>query len=124
MAGAASNIGARGEDMAVKWLRQRGFMIVHRNWREGRYELDIIAQKGFSMHFVEVKTRSKSGWGSPEDAITEEKFRALLHAANLYLGSHPTPLESQFDLIAVEIDALGNAEIRYIPNAMQTHWRR
>ncbi len=122
MASRASIIGAQGEDIAVKWLRQRGFMIVHRNWRDGRYELDIVARKGFSLHFVEVKTRSKGGWSSPEDAITEDKFNALLHAAKRYLASHPTPLEPQFDLIAVEIEPQGETEVRYVPNAMQTHW--
>ena len=50
-------IGARGEEIATEWLRARGYMIVSRNWRDGRYEVDIIAQRGFSLHFVEVKTR-------------------------------------------------------------------
>ncbi len=122
MAGLATQIGNRGEDIAMDWLRKKGYMIVARNWRSGRYELDIVAQKGFTLHIVEVKTRLRSGWSTPEDAINYEKRRSLLKAANIYLASHPTELEVQLDLIAIDLDGDGNAEVRYIADAIQNRW--
>ncbi len=122
MASEAAKIGARGEDLAVEWLRKNGYLIVARNWREGRYELDIVAQNGFSLHLVEVKSRLKGGWSTPEDAITENKRAALMKAANRYLGAHPTDLEPQFDLIAVDFGQNGEYDIRYIADAIETRW--
>ena len=49
--------GALGEQAAVEYLRQNGFMIVEQNWREGKSEVDIIALRYDELHFVEVKTR-------------------------------------------------------------------
>ncbi|MFR9603729.1 MAG: YraN family protein [Rikenellaceae bacterium] len=122
MSSETTKIGNWGEEIATKWLRQHGYMIVARNWRAGRYELDIVAQKGFSIHFVEVKTRVKGGWTTPEDAINEKKFRSLQRAANAFLASFPTPREPQFDLIAVETSPNGEYEVRYYANAMVPHW--
>ncbi|MFR9660461.1 MAG: YraN family protein [Rikenellaceae bacterium] len=97
------SIGARGEKEAQQWLRKRGFMILERNWRNGRYEIDIIAQHKATIHFIEVKTRHDNGWSRPEDAITESKFRSLKRAANLYLAIHKPIYRVQFDLISVVI---------------------
>ena len=116
-------IGARGEEIATEWLRARGYMIVSRNWRDGRYEVDIIAQRGFSLHFVEVKTRQKGGLNAPEAAITEDKQRSMLRAARGYLASHPSPLEPQLDLIAIEVDPITlEHEVRYTPQVVQCSW--
>ncbi len=122
MASDVAIIGAHGEEVALEWLRKNGFLIVARNWRSGRYEIDIIAQKGFSLHFVEVKTRRAKSLSSPEDAITQDKSRSLMRAINIYLGSHPTMLEPQLDLIAVEVDNGGDSVVRYIPHAIQPNW--
>ena len=59
------DIGGRGEDIAMQWLRERGFLIVERNWRVGHYEIDIIAQRYDTLHFIEVKTRKVGGWQTP-----------------------------------------------------------
>ncbi len=122
MASEAAKIGAMGEDAAIDWLRREGFLIVARNWRDGRYELDIVAQRGFSLHFVEVKSRLKSGWSTPEEAITNNKRTALMRGVNSYLASHPTDLEPQVDLIAVDIMEDGRCEVRYIPYAIESRW--
>ncbi len=122
MASEAAIIGARGEDIAVEWLRKRGYMIVVRNWRCGSYELDIVAQKGFSLHIVEVKTRLKGGWTTPEQAIDKHKTRTLLKAANIYLNFFHTPLEPQIDLIAIDMSRDGEYEVRYLPNAVVPRW--
>ncbi len=122
MANATSVVGNRGEDIATEWLRKNGYMIVARNWRDGHYELDIIAQRGFSLHIIEVKSRAKSGWERPEDAMTSEKTRSIMRGASRYLAAHPTQLEVQFDFIAVDFGADGEVEVRYIPDAIQGGW--
>ncbi len=110
-------IGAAGEEAAARWLTANGFTIIARNWREGRYELDIVARRGGIVHFIEVKTRKAGSLTSPEEAITAAKFKSLLHAARAWMSHHDPDAEAQFDLVAVQGD-----EIRYIPNAMTPSW--
>ena len=74
--------GALGEQAAVDYLRQNGFVIIERNWRMGRSEVDIIASRYDEIHFVEVKTRKFSSMTAPEEAITEQKMRAMRRAAS------------------------------------------
>ncbi len=114
--------GDLGERVAADWLRRNGFMIMERNWRYGRYEIDIIASRWDTVHFVEVKTRHTGSLTMPEDAITDDKARALRKAASAYLASRRLTRELQFDLIAVEISPDGTPDVRYIENAMQYGW--
>ena len=118
----AADVGRRGEHLAVDWLRANGYMILERNWRSGRYETDIIAMMGDTIHFIEVKTRAAAGWSRPEDAVTPEKCRALFRCAGAYLALYGRGLEPQFDLVAVDMFPDGGYDIRYIENAMQYHW--
>ncbi len=118
----AATIGTIGERAAVTYLRGKGFLIRELNWRNGRYEIDIIAEKWGVIHFVEVKSRKAGGWSSPEDAITDKKFNSLRRAAAAYLGINAHRGEHQFDLIAVEMEGEKPLEVRYIENAMQTNW--
>ena len=53
------NIGMEGEEAAAEWLRANGYEILFRNWRSGRYELDIVATKGFRSIIVECKAVQK-----------------------------------------------------------------
>ncbi len=115
-------IGAAGEKAAIAYLRKNGFMIRDKNWRAGRYEIDIIAEKWGVIHFVEVKSRAAGGWCRPEDAINRDKFRAVSRAAAAYLGINAIRGEHQFDLIAVEMEGLSPIEVRYIEKAMQSSW--
>ncbi len=120
--GTTLNIGSIGEKAAVKWLRQRGYMMRDLNWRDGRYELDIVAEKLYVTHFIEVKTRRKDGLTTPEDAITKEKFVALVKAARSYIAQNHIKTECQFDLVAVDIEQNGELNIRMIENAMEFRW--
>ena len=58
--------GKQGEQLACQWLEAKGFSILHRNWRHGRDEIDIVARDGEFLVVVEVKTRSTGRWGDPE----------------------------------------------------------
>lgn len=110
------DIGGRGEDIAMQWLRDRGYLIVERNWRIGHYEIDIIAQHYDTLHFVEVKTRRDSGWQSAYDSINESKKRSLRRGAMAFRTIRRIQLNLQFDLIAVTVDALGNHTVEYTEN--------
>lgn len=114
--------GRRGEETAALWLRREGYDICARNWRSGRYELDIIARKQNCLHFVEVKTRRADGLTPPEQALTPAKCRALVRAAALYMAEHESAEEPRFDLAAVDMQPDGNAVVRFIPDAVESHW--
>ena len=109
-------IGSRGEDIAMQWLRDKGYYIVERNWRTGHYEIDIIAENLDTIHFVEVKTRRKGGWQSAYDSIDEQKIRTLRRGAMAYRSLHRLRHNIQFDLIAITTDENDNYEIDYVEN--------
>ncbi len=115
-------IGAKGEKAAISYLRRNGFLIRERNWRNGRYEIDIIAEKLGVVHFVEVKTRRVGSLTTPEMAISKQKFTSLRRAATAYIAFNVVRYEHQYDLVAVDIDGDNIVEIRYIENAMQYSW--
>ncbi len=115
-------IGAAGEKAAEDWLVDEGFQIVARNWRCGRYELDIVARRGDTLHFVEVKSRDALGWASPEDAMNVEKQRSFRRAVQAWLTANPTDLEPQMDLVAVDTTPGGKSRVRYIPEAVICRW--
>lgn len=119
--GRAQEIGNKAEEAAAQWLTLNGFTILDRNWRSGRYELDIVAKRHGTLHFVEVKCRKRGGLTTPEDAITPAKFRSLSKAAEEYIAANGVISEIQFDLVSVEYSA-GGYDIRYIPNAMVARW--
>ena len=79
-------LGRRGEDLAHRYLRSSGYMVVARNYRPagGEAEADIVARKGDTVVFVEVKTRSSADFGDPDRAIGEEKRRNIIRAARVY----------------------------------------
>jgi putative endonuclease len=80
------NAGRRGEDLAHRFLRRNGFVVVARNYRlaAGDAEADLIAWEGDTLAIVEVKSRGSEEYGSPERAIGEEKRRHLLRVAREY----------------------------------------
>lgn len=116
MATKQAEIGARGEDIATEWLRQHGFYIVERNWRVGRYEMDIIAEHYDTMHFVEVKTRRQGGWQSAYDSIDEQKRRSLRRAAMTYRAMHRLRHNIEFDLLAITVDDNGSTMVDFVEN--------
>jgi putative endonuclease len=115
-------IGAEGEQAAVDWLRAEGFEIVARNWRSSPYELDIVARRWDTLHFVEVKSRDSLSWQTPEESMTLKKQRSFRRAVEAYLALTDSDLEPQLDLIAVDTAADGSFEVRYIPEAVISRW--
>ncbi|MEO6611739.1 MAG: YraN family protein [Chitinophagaceae bacterium] len=94
-------LGKKGEELAVSWLEQNGYELLHRNWRYSYYEIDIVARKGIFLHFVEVKTRNPSPVGYPEDAVTKKKFKRLQRAADQYLFLNPGHAWIQYNILSI-----------------------
>lgn len=99
--------GSIGEAAVEAYLVGQGYIVLDKNWHAGRWgEIDIIAQAGDELVFIEVKTRRGVGFGNPEDAVTAHKQDKLKGAAQAYLTSHPhLPQQSRFDVVAVILSA-------------------
>ena len=107
------DVGNRGEDIAAAYLKAIGYRILHRNYRFGRLELDLVCYEppGDGLNvvpgqgeivFAEVKTRSGLGFGRPEEAISETKQRRIAQAAQAWLREQGMEQAScRFDVIAV-----------------------
>jgi len=106
-----NELGKAGEELAAGWLQKNGFELVHRNWRYSHYEIDIVATRGKFLHFVEVKIRKASPFGSnPEDSVTKKKFKHLQKAADQYLFLNPGHQWIQYDILAITMQGNGEAE--------------
>lgn len=97
----AAALGKHGEDQACAHLRASGYEIVLRNWRSRFGEIDIVARDGDTLAFVEVKARSRDGFGGPEAALHPRKRARLVAAARAFLAAHPSSLPVRFDLVAL-----------------------
>ena len=117
-----AHTGSLGEELATQYLIGEGYSIEARNWREGHYELDIVAMKYDTLHFIEVKTRRWGGLTPPEAAMTRSKQSALRNAITSYLNASRWNGEIQFDLISVSL--LGNEckSLEMIENAVEYNW--
>lgn len=93
--------GKTGEALALIFLQKRGYSILHTNWKTGRNEVDIIAQKGQTLHFVEVKTKAGKGLANPEQRVNTAKIGRMKRAAEQYLSENPGWKFIQFDIVAI-----------------------
>ncbi len=93
--------GRFGEDVAAQYLAKKKYKILEQNYRNKIGEIDIIAQKGDDLVFVEVKTRSSAEFGTPAQAVTYYKKQKLVNSARWYISEHPTDLNIRFDIIEV-----------------------
>jgi putative endonuclease len=107
-------IGAKGEELAADWLKMQGFDILHRNWRTGRFETDIIATREGRLHFIEVKTRRSDRYGLPERQVDRKKLDRMIDAGSEYIRRHPQWRWIRFDIIAVRLYDNAPAQIDHI----------
>ncbi|MBP3372886.1 MAG: YraN family protein [Clostridia bacterium] len=109
-------VGAQGEQRACEYLEQKGYSILHRNFRTPYGEIDIIAQKGQMLCFVEVKTRNSSAYGAPRLAVDKRKQQHLIAAAQVFLQQNEGFLQMpcRFDVI----ECMKN-DLQHIPDAFR-----
>ncbi len=96
-------VGQRGEEIAYFYLRDKGYTVVARNWRNPRRkgEIDIVAWDSDVLCFVEVKTRTKKTLIPAETAVDRDKMKELIGMSRLYLRQLPVGTRFRFDVVTV-----------------------
>ncbi|MDD4997619.1 MAG: YraN family protein [Syntrophales bacterium] len=111
--------GKQGEDLAAAHLAENGYRILERNYRSVFGEIDIVAEEGDTLVFVEVKSRRSEAYGDPQLAVGPKKQRKISRVAMSYLsekGWNRRP--ARFDIVAVKLRPSGNL-IELIRNAFE-----
>lgn len=117
MTAARQRFGELGERIAARWLRRRGWRIVAHRFRNGRRDLDLVAELGATVAFVEVKARRGDDFGGPVEAVTWRKQRELIRSANVWIDRFGTPETAyRFDVIGVLMSG-GTVRVRHVENA-------
>ncbi len=112
-------LGKEGENFAAQYLKKAGYTILTRNYRNRSGEIDIIAEDGSVLVFVEVKTRRDTSLGSPFAAVTPKKQRQISRVAQEYLSSNNLfAKDARFDVVSILMDNK-NPEIELLKNAFE-----
>ena len=101
MSDGTKSIGDFGENSACTFLKHHGYKIVSRNYSNRFGEIDIIAQKGSYLIFVEVKTRKSDDYGSPSDAVNFYKQQRIIKTAQSYIVENNSDSDYRFDIVEV-----------------------
>ena len=115
-------LGRYGEGLARRHLETNGYAILDANYRTKHGEIDLIAQRGGQLVFVEVRTRKATAFGTPEESVTPRKRQRLVAVSEAYLqaaGAEGT--EWRIDVIAVVVDRLGRlVRLDVVENAVES----
>lgn len=111
-----NDLGKKGEEIAAGYLEKKGYRILEKNWRQWKNEIDVIAMDGKYLVIVEVKTRQSNYIAEPETAVTREKQRALIKAANAYMRYKNISSEVRFDIVSI-ILTKSSEQIHHIVDA-------
>jgi len=110
-------LGDAGEEAAAELLRKGGYRIVARNYRCRRGEVDLIAERGELLVFVEVRTRATAAFGAPEETVGFRKRRRVVAAARDYLARRRgSERGARFDVVAV-VDSPAGPRLTHFENA-------
>lgn len=112
-----NDMGYWGEEQAARYLEAKGYGIMARNWRLGHRDIDIVAHKGGTVVFVEVKARRDNRYMEPEQAVDARKIRSLSAAAAAFMQSHGLDADARFDIITVTGTPGGECAINHIEDA-------
>ena len=113
------SLGKLGEDSSCKYLHNKGYQILERNFRNKLGEIDLIAKDGKTICFIEVKTRKSLHYGAPFESVHSTKQYKLVKLALSYLKYKFNSIEiaSRFDVISINFDSNGKPIIEHIQNA-------
>lgn len=106
-------LGALGEKLAVKYLKQKKYKILEKNYKTKMGEIDIIAKDRDFLVFVEVKSRSYDPLVSGVYAVDQKKRRHIFKAASFYIYRTKSDLQPRFDIIEIEIDRNNKRAVSY-----------
>ena len=117
MSTAGQAFGEVGERVAERWLRRQGWRIMQRRFRSGHRDIDLVAERGGVVAFVEVKARRGIAFGDPVEAVGWRKQRELARSAQVWIDRHGRADESyRFDVIGVWLNG-ERVKVRHIENA-------
>lgn len=111
-----NELGKKGEQLAVDFLLKNNYEIVERNYRFNKAEVDIIAKKACILAIVEVKTRSTSDFGNPQDFVKPKQIQRLVKAVDEYVNANELNVEVRFDIMAIVKEGNGY-KIEHLENA-------
>lgn len=111
-----NQLGKKGEQLAVDFLIENGYEITERNYRFDKAEVDIIAKKEDILAIIEVKTRSTSDFGNPQDFVKTKQIQRLVKAVHEYVTVNKMDVEVRFDIIAI-VKEKQNFNIEHLENA-------
>ena len=114
-----NELGKWGEELAAKYLEQKGYVIRDRDWRQGKLDLDIVAvaDDGETVVFMEVKARKTNAFGQPEQAVDAKKIKRLARAADSYVKSLGVSAPLRFDIVSIIGDQKEAQTIEHIVDA-------
>ena len=110
------DLGKKGEELAIAFLLEKGYVILEKNYRFLKAEVDIIAQKENDLVAVEVKTRSSEVFGNPQDFVNKKKIQLLVSAIDHYVIEKDLDVNVRFDIIAI-LNQKSNFTIDHIEDA-------
>lgn len=111
------DFGNFGEDLASKFLRDKGYILIERNFRSIYGEIDIVAQDGDVLVFIEVKTRTDNQFGSALEAITPWKIKKIIRTAQYYKIIHPQlPEQLRIDAVTIDFCQSGGPKVELYKN--------
>ena len=121
MTASRRRLGRKGEDIARSRLESDGYSVLHANYRVGRLEIDLVAEKDGVLVFVEVRTRKGPSFGPPEESITPAKQAHLVDAAQAYLQTHgATARDWRIDIVVLNLGSNGRVlRLDVIENAVE-----
>ncbi|MCL6293641.1 YraN family protein [Jejuia spongiicola] len=96
-----NELGKKGEQLAVDFLLKNGYNILERNYRFDKAEVDIIARQNDTLAVIEVKTRSSTDFGNPQDFVKPKQIQRLVKAVDEYVNVNSLDIEVRFDIIAI-----------------------
>lgn len=117
----AAKLGKLGEDCVAQYLKERGYIIVKRNWRDSRYgEIDIVAENRECVAFVEVKTRREKALVSGAEAIDVYKMRRIKNASIMFMNRFNTDLPARIDVAEVTAYDAGEGNLKLVVNYIES----
>lgn len=111
-----NQLGKKGEKLAVEYLRLKEYEILEQNYRYQKAEVDIIARRGNTLIAAEVKTRSTSEFGDPQDFVKPKQIQQLVKAMNHYVEESKLDVDVRFDILAIVQNKAGT-RIEHIQDA-------
>ncbi len=121
MSAATQAFGELGERIAERWLARQGWRVVHRRYRFGHRDIDLVVEREGTVAFVEVKARSGAEFGDPVEAVNWRKRRELERSALSWISHHGRSHECyRFDVVGILVQGR-RVLVRHVENAFELH---